>query len=414
MAFISTGEGNLNQVLTTEDWLIDQHLTSRMFVSGPGSYNAIGSAVSSMTQAASGIGWSRLARRQGRNGGYFAISSTDQLYAWGSNGFGNYLGTGNNTTYTTPTAIGSGTWAKVTSGDNGSVAIRKDGTLWSWGSVSNASASTPTQIGTKTDWVDIATTLGCYIMVNSQGDLYEIGNASWYSGYGSYNVALTKRTTGIKFTRVQGWEYSLVALTDEGKLYGFQNLQNGNWATGENIPLAAGEEYARPLPAGEPMWKNSIYDSNNLYYEFPRSTLNMRFKDFDTSGYIWQGLEGTYATAVTYAIQSDGSLWVYGKNTAFSSGFGYTGSTTSTGDAWVRIGTSNDWKQVSVGWGWAAAVKEDGSLWTWGDNTEGQLGLGDTIGRTVPTRVGTENYWKEVRCGGSQGGTQTLFALTYY
>ncbi len=33
------------------------------------------------------------------------------------------------------------------------------------------------------------------------------------------------------------------------------------------------------------------------------------------------------------------------------------------------------------------AIRKDGSLWAWGDNESGQLGLGDVLNRAVPTKV---------------------------
>jgi hypothetical protein len=44
-------------------------------------------------------------------------------------------------------------------------------------------------------------------------------------------------------------------------------------------------------------------------------------------------------------------------------------------------------------------VKTDGTLWAWGNNTYGQLGMGDAVNRSVPTRVGAGSNWKKVACG---------------
>ncbi|MEU0553267.1 hypothetical protein [Dactylosporangium sp. NPDC006015] len=46
------------------------------------------------------------------------------------------------------------------------------------------------------------------------------------------------------------------------------------------------------------------------------------------------------------------------------------------------------WTQVSAGSGNTCAVRSDATLWCWGANGTGQLGVGDTTGRRVPTQVG--------------------------
>lgn len=45
------------------------------------------------------------------------------------------------------------------------------------------------------------------------------------------------------------------------------------------------------------------------------------------------------------------------------------------------------------------AVKADGTLWAWGDNSRGQLGLGDIDNRSEPTQVGSSDTWKSVAAG---------------
>ena len=47
------------------------------------------------------------------------------------------------------------------------------------------------------------------------------------------------------------------------------------------------------------------------------------------------------------------------------------------------------WAAVSCGDGDTLAVKRDGTLWAWGFNGNGELGLGDTKKRHTPTEVGS-------------------------
>ena len=55
---------------------------------------------------------------------------------------------------------------------------------------------------------------------------------------------------------------------------------------------------------------------------------------------------------------------------------------------WSRPGSAPIWwAKISTGDEHTCAVRADRSLWCWGANSSGQLGLGDTIDRLVPTRV---------------------------
>ena len=45
------------------------------------------------------------------------------------------------------------------------------------------------------------------------------------------------------------------------------------------------------------------------------------------------------------------------------------------------------------------AISVDGSLWCWGKNAFGQLGVGDTLDRRIPTRVGARVRWRSVAGG---------------
>ena len=94
-------------------------------------------------------------------------------------------------------------------------------------------------------------------------------------------------------------------------------------------------------------------------------------------------------------IKPDGSLWAWGDNDHGQLG---VGDTTTRAMAWP-VGTSTDWAGVACGDYHSLAVKTDGTLWAWGANASGQLGLGDTTDRTAPVQVGTSSGWATMACG---------------
>jgi len=122
-----------------------------------------------------------------------------------------------------------------------------------------------------------------------------------------------------------------------------------------------------------------------------------------TGGTNWKQVStGFYHTA---AIKTDGSLWTWGENDFGQLGLNSAGNNDGRVTPVTTFAGGNDWKQVSCGWYHTAAIKTDGSLWTWGGNNPfgtsmGQLGTNDTANRTTPvTTFAGGNTWKSVDCG---------------
>ncbi len=95
------------------------------------------------------------------------------------------------------------------------------------------------------------------------------------------------------------------------------------------------------------------------------------------------------------AIKSDGTLWTWGLNA-----YGQLGQ----GDLVNRlvptqVGTDTNWASVAAGSYHTVAIKTDGTLWAWGYNADGQLGDGTTATKIVPTKIGTGTSWIVVDAG---------------
>jgi alpha-tubulin suppressor-like RCC1 family protein len=60
------------------------------------------------------------------------------------------------------------------------------------------------------------------------------------------------------------------------------------------------------------------------------------------------------------------------------------------------VGLLTNWKQTSIGSNYTSCIKTDGTLWGWGFNIYGQLGLGDNNSPSSPVQVGTLTDWKQV------------------
>ncbi len=97
----------------------------------------------------------------------------------------------------------------------------------------------------------------------------------------------------------------------------------------------------------------------------------------------------------TLLVTNAGTLWAWGDNSRGQLGLGDKGKKLSP----VQVGTATNWKSVSAGWYHSLGVQADGTLWAWGDNSNGQLGLADKGRKSSPTQVGTGTNWVAVAAG---------------
>jgi len=126
-------------------------------------------------------------------------------------------------------------------------------------------------------------------------------------------------------------------------------------------------------------WGNQNFESTDDYDE--EQSCNSKAEQVES-------LEDIKAIAAGYhhvvALKEDGTVWSWGNNV-----FGQLGHT----DFVVRnnqpmmVVDLKDVKAIAAGEWHTVALKEDGSIWAWGDNEDGQLGDGRVIATNKPVQA---------------------------
>ena len=336
--------------------------------------NTTTSKYTPVTTLAGGANWKQVA---GGREHIAAIKTDGTLWTWGQNTNGK-LGDNTTTNRSTPvtTFVGGTNWKQVFSASNNTAAIKTDGTLWTWGGNSdgqlgdntNTQRLTPvTTFAGGTNWKQVS--CGGYhtSAIKTDGTLWTWGgNSSVQLGNNTNTNRSTPVTTfagGTNWKQVACGRFHTTAIKTDGTL----------WTWGANF-------------------RGSLADNTTTDRRTPVTTF--------AGGTNWKQVScADYPTA---AIKTDGTLWTWGSND-----YGQLGNNTGTSFiASIPVTTfagGTNWKQVGFsgsGYG-SAAIKTDGTLWTWGRNFLGTLGNnlsgGDRF-TPITTFAGGTN-WKQVSCG---------------
>lgn len=187
-----------------------------------------------------------------------ALKSDGTLWTWGYNSYGQ-LGDGTIISRSSPVQIGTAAnWVSISAGHYHSMAIKSDGTLWSWGSNLfgklgigsnvNQSQLTPIQVGNATNWQSISGGDNHSLAIKTNGTLWAWGYN--YSGQLG-NTTTTNSNSPIQIGTATNWEkteagdeFSLGKRTD-GSIWGWGYNYSGqlnNAGNQLNIPTRIGVE----------------------------------------------------------------------------------------------------------------------------------------------------------------------------
>jgi len=316
-----------------------------------------------------------------------------QLWAWGQQAT-QYQGSGaigDNTIIARSSPVqtisGGTNWKQADGGNGNSAAIKQDGTLWVWGNNyfghlgtnDRVNRSSPTQaVSNATNWKQVsvggAFSAGFIGAIKTDGTLWMWGgsNLGNFGGLGNNNLAnmsspVQTISGGTNWKQISVGAGHTMAIKTDGTL----------WGWGSNYCGALG-------------------DSTSVFRSSPVQTVS--------SGTNWLQVSSGYG--ITGAVKTDGTLWIWGRNTRGQLG---DNTITSKSSPIQTISGGNNWKQVDVGSCHTAAIKTDGTLWIWGENlisgsslNSGKLGDNTNINRSSPVQtVSGGTNWRQVSLGES-------------
>lgn len=247
-----------------------------------------------------------------------------------------------------------------------------DNKLYSWGANDRGQGglnnttdySSPKQVGLLTNWSEVSSGRNGCAAIKTDGTLWTWG----YNNQGQLGDGTTvTKSSPVQVGSLTTWskiacgQYHVLAIKTDGTLWSwgmnFSGQLGDGTTTGKSSPIQIG------------------------------------------AATDWASI-GT-CTNSSFAIKTNGTLWSWGANYQGQLGLGTSGSASYRSSP-VQVGALTNWSfiQKSCGGFHTAAVKTDGTLWTWGNNNVGQLGLGNTTYYSSPKQVGTGTNWSKTAVGG--------------
>ena len=362
-----------------------------------------------------------------------ALDSNGAIWSWGMGIYGQ-MGNGAAVSKKLPVqaeGVSLNGVTKIASRSDHSLALKNDGTLWAWGR-GNYGQLGDNAIGIKTvpaQVKDIAGTgyiTGVTAIDGGSNTTLAITNGGlvWGWGYDAYGQIgygdnVTRKTPAYVYatantvnlsnvTKIVSGNYFTLALKNDGTVWAWGANGSGQLGDGSTtargipvlvgggyfnniIDIAAGNSHSLAIKNDGTLWAwgygglANLGDGGNTDRYSP-----VQVKDTAGTGYITNIIAAAAGRDFSYALKSDGTVWAWG-----------TGSSGNLGDGaavqrWLPVqvkdaaGTgylTNITAIALTKYYFALALRDDGTLWSWGTNGNGQLGDGTTTQRNLPVQV---------------------------
>ncbi|MCL2746506.1 MAG: hypothetical protein FWE48_05415, partial [Coriobacteriia bacterium] len=314
-----------------------------------------------------------------------------EIYTWGNLWTSSTMGQGANPSpgtglITEPTRIGDrDNWVFISFRGNNAAAINEHGHLYTWGPNASgqlgvgdtAARSVPTRVGNRSDWALISVCNTVTAGITEGGYLFTWGpNAQGQLGLGVTGGG--NRTTPQRVGAATNWESvgissnAVFAINSSNELF--------SWGTNQHGQLGHGDTNQRNSPTRVGTASNWIS--------------------------VVAGAVDGFGTTV--AINSDGELFSWGANNFDR--LGRVANVANPANRPGRVGTGSNWAAIGGGNSHFLAITECLRLYAWGNNANGQLGIG-TVGSHASTPTFVLRAYGFAGFSQSGGGSHSMMLV---